>query len=207
MKTKSAAIWILMCGAALGVGAVAAYVERTPSLPHEPSPEASNPITTPSKPADSEPLVTPKAQQTVIVFVPSMGASGITFTKQEAPVPEGEDAKLVAINGFLKASQIAPADAKALSLAMQEPGSAAIVFNKAFDQTYGTFDEKKMLDGLAAAMGQFSEVNQFTLVVGDKHLTTLGSADLTNPIQVIRPDAVPTNLPSSSTPDEGAVKP
>jgi len=137
-----------------------------------------------------------------------MGANGIAFTKQDAQVPDGEDPKVVAINEFLKASEIAPADARALSVDMPDAGSAVIVFNKAFDQTYGTFDEKKMLDGLAAAMGQFPDVSQVTLVVGERQLTTLGSADLTNPVRVIRPDSVPMMpIQTSPGPDEGAVKP
>lgn len=197
-----------MCGAALGVGAVAAYVERTPSLPHELPADAPTTFTPPSKPAGTEAAVTPKVQQTVLVFVPTMGADGISFLKQEAPVPDGADAKVVAINEFLKASQIAPPDAKALTVDIRDGGSAVIAFNRPFEQTYGTFDEKKMLDGLAAAMGQFPDVNQVVLVVGDKQLTTLGSADLTNPVQVIRPDAVPM-MPSQTSPgpDPGAIKP
>jgi hypothetical protein len=196
-----------MCSAALGVGAVAAYVAQTPSL-HNKFPAVAPALTpSPSAPPTTELLPPPKAGQTVIVFVPTMSADGITFARQNAPVPDGEDAKLVAINEFLKASQIAAPDAKALSVEMQSDGSAVVTFNSAFDQTYGSFDEKKMLDGLAATMGQFPEVDHMTLFVGGKRLTTLGSADLSAPTPVIRPDAVPTKpLPTNRGSDE-RVKP
>jgi hypothetical protein len=204
MQTKSAAIWILMCGAALGVGAVAAYVERTPALPHQPA-EAESTVTRtilPAKPPEAPPRA--KAVTNVFVYVPEMDADGISFSKQEVSVPDGADPKLVAVNEFLKASQVAPPEAKALSISVQSDGSASIVFNQAFDQTYGTFDEKKLLDGLAAAIGQFQDVETFTISAGDKQLTTLGSADLTNPIPVARPDAVPMHKLPSNPANESA---
>ncbi|MHB8635022.1 MAG: GerMN domain-containing protein [Fimbriimonadaceae bacterium] len=208
MKTKSSAIWVLMCVAALGVGAVAAYVVKTPSLRPKVAPDV--PIQAPRtlRPPTNHAAQTPKSLSSIIVFVPSMGVDGISFTRQVAQVPEGEDQKVVAVNEFLKASQIAPSDAGALRIDVQPGGLAVIVFNKAFEQTYGTFDEKKMLDGLAATMGQFADVDQISLVVDGKQLTTLGSADLTAPIQVIRPDAVPTQpVPANASGEQPPVKP
>ncbi|HLK16809.1 MAG TPA: GerMN domain-containing protein [Fimbriimonadaceae bacterium] len=179
-----------MCGAAVGVGAIAEYVAHTPSLKQastagdEP---AAGALTKPRAPAPTE---TPKAQTTVLVFVPTMGVDGITFAKQTAEVTSDDDPKVVAVNAFLKAAQIAPADAAAESVTVQD-GLATVVFNPAFDQTYGSFDEKKMIDGLKAALGQFPEIERFSLFIGVKPMTTLGNADLTDPIPVTRPEAVP----------------
>ena len=191
-----------MCAAALGVGAVAAYVGKAPSLrPYLPAPEPSPSVEVP-KPLTHEASPTAQHPQSVLVFVPTMGADGISFTKMEVTVPENGDPKLVAVNEFLRASEIAPTGAHALLVDIRDDGIAMIEFNKAFDQTYGTFDEKKLLDGLAAAMGQFPDVNAFTLYFEDQPVKTLGSADLTSPIKVIRPNAVPMTPTQSRPPEE-----
>jgi hypothetical protein len=132
-----------------------------------------------------------------------MSTDGIAFTKQETTVPEGQDEKVFAVNEFLKASQIAPPDAQALLVDLRENGTAVISFNKAFEQTYGTFDEKKMLDGLASSLGQFPDVNVIVLEVDGVQLKTLGNADITDPIPVIRPEAVPMKPTQSPPPDAG----
>lgn len=195
-----------MCTAAIGVGAVAEYVAQTPSLRHAPELPQSPPTAIAPSPHRTSQTENAPAAQSVLVYVPSMDASGIVFSRQESPVADGEDPKLVAINAFLRASQIAPDGAEATDVQVQEGGSAVVTFNKAFDQTYGTFDEKKLIDGLRAALGQFGDVQEFAMVIDGKPITTLGSADLASPIQVLRPEEVPLTKAAPTEP-EAPVKP
>lgn len=198
MKSKSSFVWVLMCTAALGVGAVAEYVVHTPKLKQE------QPIDVPA-PTPTAPKARTEAEQppkqdvaSVLVYTPEMDTTGITFTKASVSVPSGTDAKVAAINEFLKAAQLAPDDALALSVDVRDDGTAEVVFTKSFEQSYGAFDEKKMIDGLRAALGQFPDVSAFTMLIGDKALTTLGSADLSSPIPVLRADSIPLRKVSKS---------
>jgi hypothetical protein len=199
--------------AALGVTALAAYVRMVPhaTVPKE-QPAASAPIVVPP------PVVTPKRESVMVtVYNPSMSASGISFEAQQSAVPEGADPKAFAVSEFLKAAQITPANARLLAVQVID-GVAHLGFNRDFDRTYGTFEEKSLLDGFAAALGQFSDVNSYVLEIDGKPVATLGSVSLGEPVLVIRPADVPrtpantppptpSDLPPTdkpSTPDSGS---
>jgi hypothetical protein len=187
MKSKTFAIWFVMVLATLGVAAIATYERTTPRLP---APESEPPVSVITTPSPELSKKTVPQAATFSLYVPTMGADGIAFTKSTETIPEGEDPKLFAVNAFLKASDIVPEGAEALGVDMRD-GIAIIGFNKAFDQTYGSFDEKKLVDGLAATLGQFPEVKSYEMQIEGKPVTTLGSADLSEAILVTRPEAVP----------------
>ncbi len=197
MKSKTSAVWIVLLLAACGVAGVMAYVKSTPKLPKNEPIQDSAPQVKPPALAE-KPL--PQQVQNVTVYLPAMGPDGISFTKLDEPVPEGEDAKVFALNEFLKRSEIAPDDAKVVDVDLREDGLARVDCNKAFEQTYGSFDEKKMLDGFASVLGQFPDVKTYVFEVENEPLKTLGDADLTAPISVIRAGGVPMKPTQSAPP-------
>lgn len=205
MKSKTTAVWIVMLLAVAGVAGIAAYVTHTPRLVPPVSGEPNEPSLNHAKTSAQPPA---RHGATIIVFTPSMGADGISFSRAMAEVPEGEDAKVFAVNAFLKAAQIAPPDARALGVEMRDDGTAAIGFNQAFARSYGSFEEKSLLDGFAATLGQFAEVKTIRLEVEGRPITSLGSTDLSAAIPVMRPDAVPSKpTDQNPPPDEPSNQP
>ncbi|MBI1756135.1 MAG: GerMN domain-containing protein [Fimbriimonas ginsengisoli] len=130
----------------------------------------------------------------VAVLTPHTDGLEVSFTQEQRELPAGADAKVFAVNGYLRQLKSVPPEAEMLSVDLQ--GRTAILqFNEAFRQTYGSIDEKIILDGLRATLGLFPEVDSIRLYIGGNALDSLGHADLDEPLPVIRA-APPAQAPS-----------
>lgn len=163
---------------ALGVGVLgglAAYVkftpaDRVPELDRRSSPGLS-------RQADIAPAVW--------VYDVTSGEDGFQYGRVRKDLPRGEDPRVFAANGYLLASKIAPSDARLVSVDVVE-SEAQLHFNAAFDQTYGSFDEGVLIEGLQRTFGQFPNVNTLRFYIEDRPMQTTGNIDLTEPVPVIR---------------------
>lgn len=124
-------------------------------------------------------------RDTVTVSKPVYDSNDLRYTSTNHPVKSNEDPYLVAINGFLEASHVVDQGAKAVSAHLE--GSVLVInFSKPFERTYGTDDERTLIDGILHTVRQFNEVQAVRiLVVGDR-IDTLGNIDLNEDLQVTR---------------------
>ena len=185
----------VVVASALGVTALAAYVRFVPKATGPTHAEVySKPIVLPEppKPANTKELVK------VTIYNPTMSENGIVFTANLTEVPDETYPKMFAVAQFLQAAQITPDEAKLLGIQVID-GVAHLAFNREFDRTYGTFEEKSLIDGFAASLGQFPEINSFVLEIDGKVVPTLGSVDLSQPAPVTRPADVPLQKPTLTT--------
>jgi len=193
MPAKTSVVIIIAAVSAVGIAAIATYVRAEPrAVIPAPVIQHSYPVVNPPV----QPAQTPKNPY-VLVFQPHMGMDGISFTNLPESPPDGTDPKMFAVNEFLKVSKVPPVDAKVIGIDLQNK-VAILGFNKAFKHTYGTFDEKTLLDGLAITLGQFKDIDKYTIEVDGQPLDTLGSVSLSDPIPVIRPN-LSDNKPSWGT--------
>lgn len=181
MKRYPFALIAILLSAA-GVGTMAVYVHQNPRAI---TPAAAQ---TQSGASVNQSVNNQPAQGEATVFVPSMSTSGISFTSSKAAVPPGRDPKEFAINQFLQASGITPPNARALGVDVHD-GLAIVSFNEAFRHTYGSFDEKMLIDGICRNLGQFPGIKEVTFQIEGQNLGTLGSADLSQPVPVLTSDA------------------
>lgn len=199
MKRFPFALAIILASA-LGAGALAVYVHQNPKAVTPPAAVSTAPP--PAKVDASQQPVAP----TVSVFVPSMGEKGITFTVSAQTVPDGRDPKEFAINQFLTASEITPPNARALGVDVRD-GLAVVSFNNAFRRTYGSFDEKMLIDGICRNLGQFPGIKETEFQIDGQNLGTLGSADLSQPVPVLTSDAQANNDDNPPPSSSKAVRP
>jgi hypothetical protein len=210
-SSKNKTLAIILAAAGMGVTALAAYVHFAP--------KATAPASEPGARVESAPIVVPKPSQpspaaptVVTVYVPHMGANGIAFDTRPTALPEGAEPKMFAVREFLKASEIVGPEVHLLGINVQD-GVAHLAFNHEFDRGYGTFEEKSLLDGFAAALGQFPEILSYKLEIDGRDLKTIGSVSLDEPVPVIRPADInrpepnpaptPTDLPQTGGPSNG----
>ena len=160
----------------LGLGALAAYVKfgGADQVPVEVRRET--PIGSPASKKDDVP-------STVDLVTPTREGTELRLGKHRSDVPAGEDARIYAINHFLKESKIAPPDARAVGIQVKD-GVALVDVSPSFNQTYGTFDEEAILKGLCATLAQFKGIDKVQFFVEGKPVETLGNVDLTEPIPV-----------------------
>jgi hypothetical protein len=128
----------------------------------------------------------PQKASEVTVFTPSFENGDWSYDSKKEPVPAGSDAVLYAVNRALVASKVAPADARAIGVRI-EGGTAVIDFNGAFDRTYGTEDERTLLETIFKSLGQFRSLRQASFTIEGTPVETLGNIDLTSPQPVLRP--------------------
>ncbi len=173
----------------LGLGAIAAYVKLTPA---DRIPESLR--SQPKTPGHST-----KDKDHVDVVKPKANGPELTFNHGDVDVPEGGDAVLTAVNGFLDHCPFVPKDARALSAAIKDR-IARIDFSNSFERTYGTTDEAALLQGLQHAMGQFKDVDKVILCVSGKPLDSLGNVEIVDGFTVIRPDGSEPAKPAEGQP-------
>lgn len=130
------------------------------------------------------PVPTP-APRKIDVLTPDRGSIEPKFHRETKAVPEGEDAWLMAVNGFLENSGIAPKDAKAVGSRLEDR-TLILDFSASFRRTYGSADEAALLKGIQLSIGQFPEIDKVRFTVEGKPLDTLGNVDLSEPIDVLR---------------------
>jgi hypothetical protein len=169
--TKTSLLPFLLALGILGFGGLAWYVANNPysDLPREmkaPKPEV-------------------KRESEARIFTPKANGAEITLEERKVEVPKGEDPMVFSVNAFLQRAMVSPPEAKLLGVQVDEDGLATLSFNRAFERTYGTLDEKTLLDGIRASMGQFPNVKKILLTIEGQPLETLGGVDLTEPLDVL----------------------
>lgn len=107
----------------------------------------------------------------------------LKYTKTEITIPEGADRYITVINAYLKETHIAPGDARAESTELKGK-TLTIKFNKAFDKTYGSDDERTLVNGILASLSQFSEVNFVVFTIEGTPMDSMGHLDLSEPLPV-----------------------
>jgi len=126
----------------------------------------------------------PQAEQ-VTVYTPASSGMDVTFTPGSQDLPAGADPKVFALNAYLKLVPAVPQGAEVTGVVVVS-GTATVNGNKAFGEaSYGSMDEKLVLDGICATLGQFSDVEKVVIQVEGKPIDSLGHADLTVPMDVI----------------------
>ncbi len=83
-------------------------------------------------------------------------------------------------------TDIAPKEARATKAVLTERGELRLQFNNAFDRTYGSEEERALVDGILHSLGQFKEIVNVQFCIGDQPMETLGHIDLSTPQAVLR---------------------
>ncbi len=200
-RTKSnRGIVILFLVGSCGVAALGLYVkaghDRVPTEDRKPEPVVARSET--PKPVEAKKDSTAEAT----VLVPTMTGTELSFKTVSRPLPQGETPMVFAVNEYLHQIPAVPKDARLLSVEVINH-VAIMQFNPVFGQnTYGSEDEKAVLDGLAATMGLFPDVNQIKLQVDGKDIDSLGHVELADPLPVIK-----LSKSSSAKPDGAKQQP
>lgn len=181
------AVVILACLGTVGFVALAAYTKMSPRIVDpEVRPKAQNTGNLGNDVVGSKPIPMPARQpKKIVVLTPERGSLEPKFHRESKSVPDGEDAWLMATNGFLENSGIVPPDARAVSTRLEDR-TLVIDFTASFRKSYGSADESAILKGLQLSIGQFPEIDKIRLTVEGKPLDTLGNVDLSEPIDVMR---------------------
>lgn len=125
------------------------------------------------------PVETPNAPDEVTVNTPVDNNGTLSFKGEKVKVPAGANRYAAAVDGFLSRAKIAPSGSKVVSAVVDDRGILTLSFSKQFDTTYGTEDERTIVEGILEAVRQFKEVASVRFQVLGKPLETLGSIDLT----------------------------
>lgn len=176
-------VWFLFFLGVCVVGGLAAYLQTTPDARAMPVSERR--LTRGDEPPPEAPDVQVSAQPKgeVEVLHPEYVDGELRYTKSNARTPAGQDPHVYAVNEFLGATGLVPAGARALSCRIAG-AVATLDFSPEFDQTYGTEDERTIVDGVLRAMGQFPGVRFVQFHVRGKPMETLGNLDLTLPLKI-----------------------
>lgn len=197
-QTKNNVGAILLFVGLAGAGALAYYVQAG----HEkvPPEDRSRPAVETPKPVE-KPAEKPVEQAAgVSVLVPRMEGMELKFSAESRTPPDGVDPKVFALNEYLAQVPAVPKDAKVLGVDVRD-GVAYIDCNQSLGETtYGTDDEKTVLDGIRATLGQYDDIQKVLLQVGGKTVDSLGNIDLTEPIDVIRLQKGTTSKPTEASP-------
>ncbi len=112
---------------------------------------------------------------------------GDTFSPepQVLTVPPGADAHVFVLNDYLSRLKAVPQEARVNSVTVSD-GVATIDFTSALRHGYGTEDEQMLVNGVCTVMGQFKNVNFVKFMVDGQSIDTLGNADLSQPLPVLR---------------------
>lgn len=158
-----------------------AYVLTTPDAQKVPVPLRRETSRRPKAPISSS----------VNVMMPEIKGGQLRLSKRSETAPKGEDPRIFVVNEYLRQLHekgLGDSKARAIGIDLMD-GVAHISFNPAFEQTYGTDDEGVILNGIAASLGQFPDIEKIQYEVEGKPMDSLGNVDLTEPQPVIRPGA------------------
>ncbi len=183
MNAKKPTLAIFLAAGLLGFGGLAYYVGNSPNsdLPGRNSAQAT------------AKLEEGKAK----VFTPKMDGATPVLEEQHLDVPKGEDPAVFSVNEFLTRSHVTPDGAKLLGVDVDPEGVATLSFNQKFRQSYGSTDEKTLLDGIRSSLGQFPKIKRIRFTIEGEILESLGNVDLSEPIDVL-PE--PADGPSDPAP-------
>ena len=179
------ALWGMLLAGALVTGSLAAWVQMSPnkSIPVEEHRVARLPEHQSKRDVPTTHKQDPGKIQ---VLKPRFEGQDLKYDRHEAVVPEGQNKMVFAVNQYLKESKVAPAAAQATKASIDKRGDLTLEFNSDFDRTYGTEDERTLVDGILRTLGQFSEINSVRFTINGQQMETLGNIDLTTPQAVLR---------------------
>lgn len=172
-------LWLLLASSGLLVGGLAAYVRFSPA--REVPPDMRRPPT--ASQGDNK---TPATPTKVIVLTPQFQDNELRFDQKEEQLPPGEDKIAFAVKGFLGHLNFLPAGADLKSVKVTD-GLAELDFGAPFNTSYGTDDERTIVNGILTAVGQFPEIRSVRFLAGGKPIESLGNIELTDPQPVLRP--------------------
>ena len=188
-KSPNTGMWFLFALGLAATAGVGAYLKSNPSASIPPSEMRTDDDRKSVKDAlDGKPAATTDRRDgKVEVIKPKLDDKGeeLTYDKSHEAIPEGQDKVVFAVNRFLEESKIVPAGAKLDSVEVKDK-IATLKFNAAFDRTYGTEDERVLVDGILHTVGQFAEIEKVQFTIGGEPMETLGNIDLTTPQTVLR---------------------
>jgi hypothetical protein len=182
-KKSNLGVVVLLMAAATGATGLVYYVRTTAQeVPADLRREAkSESGATTTKPVRQEQV----QKRFVVVFLPREGGPQTSFRQVTREAPREADLRVFAINEFLTGSNVAPPDARLLSLELEER-HAKLHFNAAFRTTYGSMDEGTIIEGLRRSLGQFVEVATFEMFAEGEVIDTFGHVEFDTPITVLR---------------------
>jgi hypothetical protein len=175
-KSRGFNLWIVAILGISAVVAVALFLNRPKALV-----EPEHSVTPPEVSAN----VKPTPNQSVSVLKPVYNDGKLTFRKTTEEAPGNIAPQIYAINSFLAGTGIVSPDAKLESIEVKN-GVAILKFSKAFESTYGTEDERTVVEGVLRTLGQYPEIKKAKFQIGDHDLETLGNIELIEPMPVIR---------------------
>lgn len=154
-------------------------------------------------PADEVPREVQVEQQTggagVHLLTPYYADHELKFSTEPVKVPKGTDARVFAVNQYLRNTKFVPAEAVVKGVTVDN-GTAKLDFTEAIIGGYGTEDESTVINGILAVMGQFKDVNYVQFLVDGKPIDSLGgNLELVDPLPVTRIPGVESG-PSVGTP-------
>lgn len=166
--------WIL--GGVLGLSALAFYVKTS---------GADKVPTDQSRVASEQSRAASATDGKVHVVQPHADGMKVTYSSTEKQAPTDQDPKVFAVNEYLR--QIPAVDKQGRVLAISVRDRVAILsMSKEFGLSYGSEDEKLILDGIAETLGKIDGIDSFLLTEDGQKIESLGHADLSDPTPVMR---------------------
>lgn len=179
-------LWAVLLAGGLVAGSVAAWVQMSGDRT---IPVAERRLPTERTGKPTKPFPEPTAKDRVTVIKPRYEGDSIKYDRHQTEVPAGVDKMVFAVNEYLRESGIAPKEAKAIKATLSDRGELKLEFNESFDRTYGSEEERSLVDGILHSLGQFKEIVNVQFFIGDEPMETLGHIDLTAPQAVLRDDS------------------
>lgn len=164
----------LIAASALGVTALAIYVKFTPA----------NVVPESQRKTVRQEQREPRADK-VVVYKPTYVDQELVFQESEKTVPKGEDRVVYAVNALLESIPAVEKGARLRSVKVVGH-MAELDFTTAFETTYGTDDERTILNGILTVLGQFPEIETARFLVDGHPIESLGNVELVDPQPVLR---------------------
>lgn len=178
----------LLCVGA--IGGLASYARNAPGIPkaehRELKPDPGVVVQNRQEGPALEVHTRPSSEnEKADVLVPRYEGHDLKFDSKSVSVPKGEDARVFAVEGFLKNANVLPPGARLLGVSVND-GVATISFNREIFNGFGSDDERTLVNGLAHVLGQFKDIDKFVLLGNGEAVDSLGHLDLSEPQPVVR---------------------
>jgi hypothetical protein len=187
------ALLILAMTGSLGVAALAFYVKVEPgaqkvppSLMRQDAPTILRNHSTVQSDARDQDDQEPTEKVDARVYTPQIDGPDANLTRSSTSVPKGQDPLAFVAASCLKEANVE--DARVLNVDVRH-GIAVVNFSRGIDSGMGSEQEGAFLKALQIAYGQFSTIKQIEIDREGVPVTSLGSVDISGPLDVIRPGA------------------
>jgi hypothetical protein len=189
-KTNYAGVIALLLLGAVGVYGIGFYIGRTPEAAKVPPDiRREKPLVQQEPSNDIKPA---SELSSVKVLSPRSKGADLSFEEATEAVTEGKDPIVFSVNRYLENAGITPKEAKALSVEVKE-GVAYIDVNEKMQGSYGSSDERTLIQGLCKTLAQFPEIKKFQFLISGKPMQPWGNVDLSEPLDVRPADGQSTS--------------